>query len=324
MTKRDIAALVRYFAVIILIFAAMIAYSVNASRREESTSFFAMDTFMTVAAYGKNTKSAVYEASHRIMDMSAELDVTEPDSALSLYNTGTVEVQSEYMDAIIQAAQLPAELTGGAFDVRLYAVMAAWGFYDGYYRMPDKTELEALLAEKNEFDFGGIAKGYAADVAAEVMRRHDIKSALITLGGNIYAIGKNENGKPWRIAVQDPSDMSGFAGILKLSDTSAVTSGAYQRFFEQDGVVYHHIIDPRTGYPAESGLASVTVISQSSALADGLSTGLFVLGHDRALEVWRENRELFDLVLIKDGGEITITAGLDGKFESEYDFEMAV
>ena len=324
LTKQEVMSLVRYFAVVILVFAAMVAYSVSASRREETTSFFAMDTFMTVTAYGKNTKSEVYEASHRIMDLSELLDVTEPDSELSLYNHGASDFLSEEAEALLVAAELPSELTDGAFDVTLYSLMAAWGFYDGNYRVPDKAEIEALLAEdKSIYDFGGIAKGYAADVAAEVMRRFKVRSALITLGGNIYAIGKNINGKPWRIAIQDPFDLEGFAGILSLKDTSTVTSGAYQRFFEQDGKTYHHILDPRTGYPADSGLASVTVVSKNSALADGLSTGLFVLGQDNALEIWRENKELFDLVLIADNGDITITAGLDGKFESKNDYTVA-
>jgi len=307
-----------------LAIAALFSISTCASRSKDEVGFFAMDTYMTVTAYGENAVLAVLMTQRSIEEMSGELDVTEPDSLLSQYNADSSVKLSKRMDAIIEAAKLPAELTGGAFDANIYPVVAAWGFLSGDYRVPDSVELEMLLADKSMYDFGGIAKGYAADYAAEIMRQYEIKSALITLGGNIYAIGKNINGKPWRIAVQDPFDMLGYAGVLELTDTSAVTSGGYQRFFEQDGVVYHHIIDPRTGYPAESGLVSVTVVSKNSALADGLSTGLFILGQYHALEIWRENKELFDLVLIADNGNITITAGLDGKFESKNDYTVAV
>jgi len=309
---------------IILVVCVLLSVSACYSRSGETVDFFAMDTYMSITAYGKNAKDAAYEAEGKIKGLSEELDVTEPDSWLSLYNAGLAGTVSKDMDEIITAANKAAELTGGAFDVHIYPVVVAWGFLSGDYRVPDSAELDTLLADKSMYDFGGIAKGYAADAAAEIMRQHEMKSALITLGGNIYAVGKNTNGKPWRIAVQDPFDMLGYAGILELTDTSAVTSGGYQRFFEQDGVVYHHIIDPRTGYPAESGLVSVTVVSKNSALADGLSTGLFILGQYHALEIWRENKELFDLVLIADNGNITITAGLDGKFESKNDYTVAV
>ena len=312
----------RRVATIIITIAAIFSVSACASKRAEMADFFAMDTFMSITAYGKNAKNAVEKAERVITAMSEQLNVADEASPLSQYNTGTSDFWSKEMDSLEVAARRAAELTDGAFDVNIYPVVAAWGFLSGDYRIPEPQELEALLADKSMYDFGGIAKGFASDEAADIMRANDIKSALIALGGNIYAIGNNINGKPWRIAVQDPFDMSGYVGILNLTDEAAVTSGAYQRFFEQDGVTYHHIIDPRTGYPAESGLASVTVVSKNGALADSLSTGLFVLGKVGALEIWDKNRELFDLVLVEDGGETTITTGLRGRFESECDFTV--
>jgi hypothetical protein len=149
-----------------------------------------------------------------------------------------------------------------------------------------------------------------------------VRGALINLGGNVYAVRDN-NGKPWRVAIRDPFDADGTVGTLEVKDRAVVTSGGYERFFEVDGVRYHHIIDPRTGYPASSGLASVTVVCASGALADGLSTGFFVLGKERALDIWRENRDRFDLILIEDDGGVTITAGLSSVFKSSADFDVA-
>ena len=293
------------------------------SRRAETVNFFAMDTFMTITAYGKNAKAAVEKAELVILDMAEQMNVADPDSLLSQMNKDTSISPSKEIDMVQVFARQASELTDGAFDANIYPVVAAWGFLSGDYRIPEPQELEALLADKSMYDFGGIAKGYASDEAAGIMRTQDVKSALIALGGNIYAIGKNPAGKPWGIAVQDPNDPFGYVGILNLADMAAVTSGGYQRFFEQDGKTYHHIIDPRTGYPAESGLISVTVVSKSGTLADALSTGLFVLGREQALEIWDNNRELFDLVLIEDSGELTITAGLVGRFESENNYEVA-
>ena len=313
----------RRFYTIVLAIAMIFSISACASRRAETVNFFAMDTFMTITAYGNNAKNAVEKAEIVILDMAEQMNVTDPDSCLSQMNRDAGILPSKEIDMVQVFARQASELTDGAFDANIYPVVAAWGFLSGAYRIPESQELEALLADKSMYDFGGIAKGFASDEAAGIMRANGVKSALIEPGGNIYAIGENPAGKPWGIAVQDPEDLFGYVGILSLTDAAAVTSGAYQRFFEQDGKTYHHIIDPRTGYPADSGLSSVTVVSKNGTLADALSTGLFVLGRERALEIWRDNRELFDLVLIEDDGEITITAGLVKKFNSEYDFEVA-
>jgi hypothetical protein len=210
---------------------------------------------------------------------NAENAVAEAERAV--YRVA-VPGETKENEAILQIAERARIMTDGAFDV--------------YY------------AGTGEPDFGGIAKGYAADEAARIFRENGIKSGLINLGGNIYAVGSKTNGKPWEIAVQSPFDENLTVGTLRLTDTSAVTSGVYRRG--------EHIIDPATGLPAKSGLSSVTVVCENSALADALSTGFFVLGRERALEIWRENRELFDLVLIEEDGTVTVTAGLEKSFSS--------
>lgn len=290
--------------------------------KSATADFFAMDTYMSVTAYGKNAKEAVERTERRITELGTMLSVTNPDSEVFYHNSGG-ELWSKDSAEIMLAASHVSEMTSGAFDIHIYPVVEAWGFFSRDYRVPGEEELRELLENRDMLDFGGIAKGYASDLAAEIMRGQGIDSALIALGGNIYAVGKSPEGIPWRIAVQSPFDEGAFSGVLNITDEAAVTSGAYQRRFEQDGETYHHIIDPKTGYPADSGLSSVTVVSHNGTLADGLSTGLFVLGKERALEVWRSNKELFELVLIEDDGSITVTSGLENRFESEYTFDIA-
>ena len=115
------------------------------------------------------------------------------------------------------------------------------------------------------------------------MKEEGVESALIWLGGNISAIGNKPDGNPWKIAVENPLNTEDYVGLVEVSDCSVITSGGYQRYFDQDGKRYHHIIDPATGYPSDSGLLSVTIISENGTKADALSTALFVMGYDRAV-----------------------------------------
>ena len=154
------------------------------------------------------------------------------------------------------------------------------------------------------------------------------------MGGNIRALGTRPDGDPWRVGVQDPAkpdDGNALVGILHLADAYAMTSGSYQRFFEENGTIYHHILDPDTGYPADSGLTSVTVVADgeegNGTMCDALSTALFVMGEDKALDFWRSGVYDFDLVLVTADGRVVVTEGLAGRFtESEgsgYTYETA-
>ena len=165
-----------------------------------------------------------------------------------------------------------------------------------------------------EIDLGGIAKGYTGDRVMQVFKKAGITSGLISLGGNVQALGSKPDGSPWRVAIQDPQNELEYLGILEISDKAVITSGGYERFFEEDGVRYHHIIDPRTGYPADSGLLSATIISEDGALADGLSTSLFIMGKDEAENFWREHSDKFDYILESTDGRLYVTEGVVGSF----------
>ena len=297
--------------------------------------FFAMDTLMSITAYGKDAGEAVTAATARVNQLEGLLSRTRTSSdvtALYLAAPEAVPVSENTLQVLALAQEWHAK-TDGAFDVTIAPVTTAWGFGGGgEYQVPSPKKLKELLtmvdgssliltdttaalpAKGMEIDLGGIAKGYAGAQAEQVLRRYGIQSALLDLGRNITVIGTKPDGKPWRIAVQDPANPDGTVGVLSLQDCSAVTSGGYQRYFEQDGVVYHHIIDPRTGYPADSGLISATVVCADSTLADLLSTAVFVLGEDAALNLWRTEGG-FDLILITDDGRMVVTGGLSELFE---------
>ena len=150
------------------------------------------------------------------------------------------------------------------------------------------------------------------------------------VAGNVAACGLKPDGKRWRVAIENPDidkkipalKNAGYIGVVEVSDKSVITSGGYERYFEEGGVRYHHIIDPKTGYPADSGLISVSIISEDGCLADGLSTAFFVMGKGRALECWSEHKEQFDCILVESNGKITVTGGLENCFSSEMSFEI--
>ena len=191
----------------------------------------------------------------------------------------------------------------------------------------------ARLDPGTMIDLGGIAKGYTADRVAEIFQEHAVPRGKVELGGNILVIGDKPDGTAWRVGVQDPKhpdEADGLVCVLNLTDAFAVTSGSYQRYFEQDGKRYHHIIDPATGCPADSGLTSVTVVADSArgngTMCDALSTALFVMGEDKALDFWRSGVYDFQLVLVTEDGRVVVTEGLKDGFvemeESGYTYEF--
>jgi thiamine biosynthesis lipoprotein len=230
--------------------------------------------------------------------------------------------------------------TGGALDPTVYRIVKAWGFIDRQYRVPEQEELEDLLShagmevvrvksadesggqaevcvpEGAALTFGAVAKGYAAWKAVEAMKEAGIKSAIVSLGGDVQTLGKKPDGGLWSVAVQDPGDTGNYVGVISVAEAAVVTSGSYERYFEQDGVTYHHILDPKTGYPADSGLLSVTVVCENGAYADALSTALFVLGEEGALEYYRRYGGC-ELVLITEDNRVVVTPGLKENFKEK-------
>lgn len=298
---------------------------------EYSYDFFAMDTFMSLTAYGKNAEKSVKAAAGRIAELTLMLSVTDENSELSAINrSGTAEVNAETAELISFALDI-ADKTDGSLDPTIYPVLRAWGFTADENRVPAPEELSALLenvghervrvdgntvtlGEGMMLDLGAVAKGYAGDETDRILRENGITAALINLGGNIQLVGTKPDGTDWRLGLKDPAG-AGNVGVLTISDCAVVTSGSYERCFTaDDGTVYGHIIDPASGYPADNGLLSVTIVADEGKLCDALSTALFVMGEEKALGYWRENKS-FDVILITDNAEVLITEGIADRFQ---------
>lgn len=302
---------------------------------------FAMDTVMSVTLYGGDKKKTA--AALRMLDsMDQELSVTREDSYISQVNRagGQGVALGGWAADLLPCALELCKLTGGALDVTTYPAVKAWGFTQEEHRVPSTAELAELAAKIDytavklegdtvtlpagmEMDLGAVAKGYAGDLLAAVVRDNGISSALLDLGqSTIVAVGSKPGGKPWRIGVVDPAQPGTYFAVAELTDMAMGTSGGYQRYFEQDGVTYWHILDPDTAAPARSGLASVTVVAPSAFLCDGLSTALFVMGLEEGTTFWRDHPELeFEVIFVTEDGGIYRTAGLEGRFSLAEGYE---
>ncbi|MDE7261022.1 MAG: FAD:protein FMN transferase, partial [Oscillospiraceae bacterium] len=217
----------------------------------------------------------------------------------------------------------------------IYPLMQLWGFSTKEYHIPTPEELaeylpladaskiefdgqSVRLAEGQAIDFGGIAKGYAAQRAIEIFQSYGVVSGMVSLGGNIQVLGAKPGGADWRIGIRDPEGSQGAVlAVVPVQDRALVTSGGYERYFEENGETYIHILDPRTGCPAETDLLSVTVVAADGMLADGLSTSLFIMGSTAAVDYWRAEGCAFDMVLVTADRSVLVTEGISGGLQSE-------
>jgi len=316
--------------------------SSGSGRKSAVGSIFAMDTYISVQALGDNAQEAVDAALAEVQRLDALLSTGDEDSEIYKLNSSGSAVLSEDSCYLLSRALEISEDTGGAFNPAVYPLMELWGFTTGNYKVPSAEEISALLPlldlslisfdegsgeasfekEGVEIDFGGIAKGYASSRLVDIFRAHGVSDGMVNLGGNVQVIGKNTENNDWRVGIRDPEDESAVLGILSVSDKTVITSGGYQRYFEEDGVVYQHILDPATGYPAESGLSSVTIVSDDGTLADALATALFVMGEEQAADYWRSHSGAFDAVLATEDGRIFVTEGIAQSFQSEGAYQI--
>ena len=238
----------------------------------EQLSLFAMDTYMTLAAYGDKASEALAACGQELNRLDGALSRTREGSEIYTLNAqGRADVSQETAD-LISAALTLSQATGGAFDPTVAPLVTLWGITTDSPRVPQQTEIDALLPLVGTehvtlegtrvtldagcaMDLGGIAKGYASDRLADIFAQYGVDSALVSLGGNVYTRGTKPGGAAWSVAVQHP-EQEGYAAMLSLTDAFAVTSGGYQRYFTgPDGTVYQHILDPKTGWPVQGGPA---------------------------------------------------------------------
>ena len=290
-----------------------------------------LGTVITISSY-ESVSSDVFEGVFDLVaDLDARMSVNRPDSEISAINSGSgrdyVAVSADTCDLISLALDF-SRLSGGAFDISVGPVMALWKSDGEFCRLPGDADIRSRLPSVGYeaislagggilleldgmmLDLGGIAKGYACDRALDYLKTRGLRSALLDFGGNIYAHGTKPDGALWTVGVKTPLvGENGLVCAIRVQDMSVVTSGGYERFFEASGAIYHHILDPKTGYPADSGLLSVTIVDPSSTRADALSTACFVQGLDAAYALLESQPESEGIFITEDCA-VRVTPGL--------------
>lgn len=294
--------------------------------------FFGMDTVMTLQLADGDEEDAL-ACEEAVKALEEKCSVTLEGSEIHTLNAQGSATLSADTAAVVEAGLRVNRETEGAFCLSLYPAGRLWGFTDETQRVPSAAALEevrplvddsAIRLDGKEIslpagmalDLGGIAKGYAADQLALLLEERQVEHYFLSLGGNVQVGGGKADGSPWRVGIADPEGGDP-VGIIELTDGAVVTSGGYQRNFTKDGVTYHHILDPQTLSPAQSGLVSVTVVAESGTLADGYSTALFVMGEQKALEFCQKQN--VECILITKDGRVVVSEGLRGNFELNND-----
>lgn len=301
----------------------------------QSSQVFAMDTVMLLTVYGDQAQQGLDQAEQTIQKLEKLWSATDENSeiwALNHSGGNWVELSEDTREILSRGLELCA-LTDGALDLTAYSAVQAWGFPTGAYRVPDETELEQLvgtidytqvelddnqarLPEDMSLDLGAVAKGRLGEVLSQDLKELGVTSALLELGGNIQTVGTKPDGSRWRVGIQDPnSQEGGYLAIVEVADQAVVTSGDYQRYFEQDGQTYCHIMDPATAAPADSGVDSVSIVGSDGTVCDALSTALFVMGEEKGAQFWKDHPELdFEAIFVSQDGTIAVTEGLEEHF----------
>lgn len=337
MSKKSVER--RHFLVIVGVFMALglatiLGYyflyvpHLQASESRTQTTMILMDTLVDVRVDGRNSSELVKQAFTIMEDLEQTLSRFVENSEVAKINQQAgewVKVSPTTLQLIELGIKI-GEVSHGAFDITIGAVLDLWGFGSGLYHVPTEEELAEALAtvdytqvEVNHntsevripqgtiLDLGGIAKGFVVDSGISLLRKGKVQRSIINAGGDISVIGRRPDGQPWRVGVQDPDLPSDIRWILPLDNNSVVTSGDYQRFFTKDGQRYHHILDPKTGYPAR-GLRSVTIVGENGATSDALSTAVFVLGWEKGRALV-ESLDNVEAILVSDT-DVWISPGL--------------
>lgn len=266
-----------------------------------------MDTVCSVNAFEDGTIELYNSIFEKLDSIEKKFSLTIPDSEICLVNKNagisSVEVSKEFL-YVVKTAQKISELTDGALDISANPLIELWGINTDHAKVPDQDEIKAamekvdwkkittdsdsvFLEEKGmSINLGAIVKGYAADEIIKILKSYKVKKSVVDLGGNIYMFGKKADGSFWNVGIKNPKDPNATPMlIISTAEKSIVTSGNYERYFEKDGIRYHHIFDTKTGIPSANGTASATIVCSQSILADCLSTAFFVMGKEKAAAV---------------------------------------
>lgn len=309
---------------------------------------FLLGTVVDISIYDKQDESIIDKAFDRIAEIEREMTINNAEtSEIMALNaaSGKNEVKlTPDTFSVVEKGKYYSELSKGKFDITIGPIVKLWNIGTEYAAVPEKGELseavklvdykklilnkENLTAKLEEagmkVDLGAIAKGYSADEVARILKENGVEHAIINLGGNVLAIGGNPNGNPWRIGIQDPFNPRGeFLGVVPIKDKTVVTSGVYERYFEENGKRYHHILDPATGYPTDNNLYSVSIITDKSIDGDGLSTTTLLLGLEDGMKLI-ESLDNVEAIFITNDKKVYVTSGLKKDFTiTNSDFKLA-
>lgn len=329
-----------------LIFLLLVFFICGCGKKEYSKVEFLMDTVVEIKVCHRNkveAQKAIDSAMEEMKRVEQKMSRFLPDSEVSRLNNeassaGVKGVQlagswlqiSDELFYLLKESVRLSELTRGCFDVTIYPLVKIWKFGGENPGVPAEKEIKKgleLVGYKNMrvengkvrfdkrgmgIDLGGIAKGYAVDAAVRVLKEKNIESAMVNAGGDIYVLGRKRR-KPWRIGIRHPRKEGDILGIVEVEDRAIVTSGDYERFFFSGGKRYHHIFDPKTGYPA-NGCQSVTIVAKETAFADALATGVFVLGPRQGMDLIESLEEVEGVIVDKEG-EVSVSSGLASQIE---------
>lgn len=312
--------------------------SVCGCQRETSRSstMYFMNTVITVTLYTTDDTlaDAVFAESRSILnELEALWSRHKEDSEVSRFNADAYGIDS--LDArtsrILETAITVSQATDGAFDITVATLLSLWERCGEENRLPTDEELlavrgylyltvgETSLSKSDpavEIDLGGIGKGAAISHLISYLESTEVRGGLVSFGSNVAVFGEKPDGTAFRVALRDPRDSTGTVGTLAMRTGEILSvSGDYERYVTISGERYHHILDPQTGYPAETGLASVAVVTADGAVADALSTALFVMGLDDAMAFYRSGVYSFEAVFVGTDGTLTVTDGLIESFE---------
>lgn len=301
-------------------------------------SFFAFDTIISLTGYGKNAGDTLGQVESEILSMENNFSRTLPQSPiykLNHSNGAPLSVSSDLIDLLKKSQNIYTE-TQGIFDITIAPAADLWGFTKDSFYVPttdeitdvqSKVGIEHLKLSSNtvqldpgsEIDLGGIAKGYALEQIQSLYKNQKIKGGIANLGGDILAYGSNKNHSPWKIAIRTPdSNEKDILGILSIHDKYILTSGGYERYFEENGKTYQHIIDPTSCAPAKSTLRSATIITSLkpdfAVTADALATAFIIIDVKKAIEFWRTSSFPFEMILVDDTNHVYITEGIHDYF----------
>ena len=304
-----------------------------------SENYFIFDTVVSIRVYDERMSASHFAEIKKLLEhINETMNRFEEDSEVTKINqfagSSAVQVSKETFH-IIKTAKEYAERSSGKFDPTVGPLVDLWAIGNGGTKAPshaaieeamklvdykklllDESRLSVQLKESDmTLDLGAIAKGYAADVVADYLQKQGFMSAIIDLGGNIIAMGSKPDQSPWSIGIQSPEEKRGaFIGTLLVRDKTIVTSGVYERYFIDNGQVYHHVLDPFTGYPARNELASTTIITDNSMNADAMSTAVFVQGLQAGM-AFIEATDNAEAIFVTTDHKVYVTSGLKGVFK---------